>query len=71
MESLWNQKKLDYPIYCDCPKKIDYWVTVQRYLPGFLTSNIVYANACYILGAVTVDYSSFVYFTVQDNRYKL
>ncbi|BAZ04351.1 hypothetical protein NIES3974_09890 [Calothrix sp. NIES-3974] len=32
--------------------------------------NIVYAHVCYILGAVAVDYSSFIYCKVQQNRYK-
>ncbi|BAZ03887.1 hypothetical protein NIES3974_05170 [Calothrix sp. NIES-3974] len=31
--------------------------------------NIVYANACYISGAVTVDYSSVIYCKVQENQY--
>ncbi|BAZ03765.1 hypothetical protein NIES3974_03950 [Calothrix sp. NIES-3974] len=35
-----------------------------------LPINIVDANACSILGAVTVDYSSFIYIKVQENRYK-
>ncbi len=30
---------------------------------------IVYANAGYISGAVTIDYSSFIYCKVQKNRY--